>query len=379
MDVFRRPIPVTFLITGLGRGGAETQLLRLVLQLDREQWSPRVIAMLQPRAVVAELNAAGIPLSSLNMKRGMATVGDLFRCIRLLQRDRPEIMVCFMFHAILLGRIAGWIAGVPTIISSVRTGVSGGAWKDGLLRLTDWLGTVTTTNSRSGAERLVARSAVPRNRIRVIPNALPDDLPAPSTSHRIQLRKALGIHSSEFLWLAVGRFEAAKDYPNLIHAFADVARQRPEGRLWIAGEGPLQEVIHRMVTELKLLEVVRFLGLRTDVPELLTAADAYVLSSAWEGLPNSLMEALALGIPAVATSVGGVPELIKHGETGLLAAPGQAISLAQAMLNLMTMTPVERVAMGSAAASYVREEFSSKKVMCMWNELLVEHLRSKFS
>lgn len=370
----RRPLPIAFVITGLGQGGAETQLVRLVSHLNRADWEPIVITLMEQNHFEEQLAAARVPVHSLGIGRGKLSVGAFLAMIRLLRQHRPRVLVAFMYHAILLGRMAGWLAGVPAIISSVRTERTGGPVREWLLRLTDPLGTLTTTNAERVAARLRAQSIVPADRLRVVPNALPEPaLPAPAEVEA--LRGALGIPEGTFTWVAVGRLEPAKDYPTLLRAFQTVARQLPQTRLLIAGRGESDELRH-LADQLGVGDRVCFLGARKDIPVLLALADGFVLASAWEGLPNALLEAMAAGLPAVATGVGGVPELIRHGVTGLLVPPREHRALAKAMCRLMSLEPEARKALGERAQGTVAARFGLRQVIARWETLLTEVVKN---
>lgn len=363
------PTPILFLITGLGVGGAETQLVRLVTNLDQTQWRPAVVSMTPPVAFQDQLEQAGVPVLSLEMTKGRPSLAALWSMVKTLRRYRPAILVCFMFHANLLGRLAGLVARVPVVISSVRTEHFGSRWREITLRLTDRLGETTVTNSRLVAESLVRRKVVPAGRVTVIPNALPQISFEVSAVVRQQTREKFGIAPDHFLWLAVGRLDPAKDYPTLLTAFAKVTGRHPRARLLVAGGGSLHETLQEQINALQIGEQVQLLGSRSDVPDLLAAADAYVLSSAWEGFPNGLMEAMAAAKPVVATTVGGVPELVTEGVTGHLVPPASPDELAAAIVRVMDTEVAIRSAMAARAQHFVVSHFGLPHVTNLWDEL----------
>lgn len=371
-------LSVLFLITGLAYGGAETQLVNLATSLKKRGWEVRVVSMLPPQAFTEELKEAGIPLLTLNMRRGVADPRAVFRLVKMLCEWRPQILTSFMFHANLLGRIAGRLAGVPIVVSSIRSENFGGPWRDRITRLTDWMEDVTTTNSRLAAEKLLKRGVVPRERIHVIPNGLVLDKFTVENSNRTEFRQQLGItEKRDFLWLAVGRLEEAKDYSNLLQAFKIIMQSGHKAQLRVAGQGPLLENLQRQSINLGISDRVVFLGLRRDIPSLLDAADGFVLSSAWEGLPNVVMEAMAAAKPVVATCVGGVPELVQEGVNGYIVPPGDSEALAAAMMKMMALPEVERRAMGRAGRAHIESNYSLERVVDQWEELYRELLQRK--
>ncbi|MDY0392055.1 MAG: glycosyltransferase [Candidatus Bipolaricaulis sp.] len=180
-----------------------------------------------------------------------------------------------------------------------------------------------------------------------------------------------------FAWLAVGRFDVPKDYANLLQAFAYVAQARPEAQLLIAGDGPLRPSMEQLANDLGITDRVKFLGIRRDIPALMNAADAYVMSSAWEGMPNVLLEAAASGLPIVATDVGGNSEVVIDGKTGFLVPPKDPEALAQAMVQLMGLPQEERRRVGEAARQYVEANYSLDRVVDQWEALYREFLAQK--
>jgi len=368
---------VMFLITGLAYGGAETQLVNLAISLKKRGWEVRVVSMLPPQAFTEELKEAGIPLSTLNMRRGVADPRAVFGLVKMLREWRPQILTSFMFHANLLGRIAGRLAGVPIVVSSIRNENFGGPRRDRMLRMTDWMGQISTTNSNLAADKLVKRGVVPRERIHVIPNGLVLDKFTVKNSSRTEFRQQLGITERDFLWLAVGRLEEQKDYSNLLQAFKIIIQDGHEAQLRVAGQGPLLENLQRQSINLGISGRVVFLGLRRDIPLLLDAADGFVLSSAWEGLPNVVMEAMAAAKPVVATSVGGVPELVQEGVNGYIVPPGDSEALAVAMVKMMALPEADRWAMGRAGRAHIEANYSLERVVDQWEELYRQLLQRK--
>jgi glycosyltransferase involved in cell wall biosynthesis len=195
----------------------------------------------------------------------------------------------------------------------------------------------------------------------------------PDPERRLRTRAVLGvpicIEESAFLWLAVGRIAPAKDYPNLLHAFAQVRAGRPDVQLCIAGEYAAHNLIalQSLAAELNLAESVHWLGLRRDVPALLDAADGFVLASAWEGMPLAVAEAMSMEKPVVATAVGGVRELV--GDAGLVVPSHDPDALAAAMHDVMQRSREERCALGRSARMRIVQQFSMDANADRWEAL----------
>jgi glycosyltransferase involved in cell wall biosynthesis len=162
----------------------------------------------------------------------------------------------------------------------------------------------------------------------LIPNGIPTDEYAPDPDKRVQWRQAHGIEPHATVLVHIGRFAPPKNHALLVEAFAQVRADAPLYLLLVGG-GELENAVREQVAGLGLQERVRFLGVRADVADILRASDVFVLSSRWEGNPMSVMEAMAAGLPVVSTAVGGVPELVQEGATGLLVPPEDAGALAQ--------------------------------------------------
>jgi glycosyltransferase involved in cell wall biosynthesis len=287
---------LVFLTTGLAYGGAETQLVRVAIRLKARGWDVRVISLMSPQAYVDKLEAAGIPVFSLDIHRRIPDPRPILQLARLIRESRPHIVHSHMVHANLVARVVRPLAPVPVLICTAHRIEEGGHLRELLYRLTDPLCDLTTQVSRAGMERYVRVGAAPVKKIHFIPNGVDIECFKPNLEARLYLRHELGLEGN-FVWLAVGRFDIPKDYPNLLKAFTQVTREKGEVRLLIAGDGPLRPAMEELVQELGFREQVRFLGIRQDVPDLMNAADAYVMSSLWEGMPVVLLEASAMRLP----------------------------------------------------------------------------------
>lgn len=281
-------------------------------------------------------------------------------------------MLCtFMFHANILGALLGRLVGVPVVIASIRNEHFGPRWREGIEAVIQRLCDVTVVNSDRVAASLLARRIVSRTRCHVIPNGVDFARFAPGGfATRKSTRRRLGIPADAFLWLTVGSLHAQKDHQGLLRAASRLRDRHSRLRIAIAGDGPLREPLRLMTRELALENVVDWLGLRHDVPDLLAATDAFVLSSRWEGSPNALLEALAGGVPVVATDVGGVRELLEDGRSGLLVPAGDIEALAMSMDRVMSMSRDERQQLGHRGRQWVRSRHDSRAVLEQWRQLL---------
>ena len=360
---------VLFLSTTMGMGGADQQLLTLAGGL-RARGHEVMIASLTPLGPMGlEARELGIATESLEMRRGVPDPRGLVRLARLVRTWKPDLLHSHMIHANLMARVVRLIAPVPALVSTIHNIYDGGRLRMAAYRLSNGLVDQMTIISKTAADRFISESIIPKELLRVIPNSVDTErfrnVP-PGT--RESVRRSVGIQD-QFAWLAVGRFEIAKDYPNMLRAFARVRERHPEALLLLVGRGSLQPETEAMTQALGLADNVRFLGVRRDVPEVMSAADGYVMSSAWEGMPIVLLEAAAAALPIVATRVGGNQEVVQHEESGFLVAPRDHDALSLAMLRLMDLSEAERRALGDRGYEHVRTHYGVSQTVDRWEEL----------
>ena len=338
----------------------------------------RVVTLMPPRAYVDVLEQAGIPLTTLGIRDKRPALRPLWRLARIIREWKPVIVHSHMVHANILTRVTRLLAPVPVLICSARSIQEGGRLRDWMYRVTDPLCDLTTHVCEAGAQRYIRERMVPPHKMRVVYNGVDTERFLPDGQVRLRIRREAEI-GKQFVWLAVGRLEAPKDYPTLIRAFARVSAAREDTLLWIVGDGPLRGQLEALSREMGLQLGVRFWGLRGDVSNLMNAADAFVMSSSWEGLPNALIEAQACGLPAVVTDVGGNAEVVIHEETGFIVPPQNPDALAEAMLRLMHLPEQTRNQMGMLARQRVEQQFSLDSVVTLWENLYRELLQLRNS
>ena len=358
---------ILILSTSMGMGGADQQILILARSMRARGHTVRIVALTPLGPMGLEAQREGIPTESLELRRNPADLLRIARLVRLVREWRPDILHTHMVHANLLGRALRPLAPVGALVSTIHSISDGGRLRMAGYRLTNGLVDRVTIISRLAAERYVKIGAVPAARLEVIPNTVDLERFRPSSEARAAIRSELGV-GEEFVWLAVGRFQPAKDYPTMIAAFAQLVRASRSG-LILVGQGPLRGAVETLLNAEGIKDRVRFLGVRRDVPDLMCGADGYVLSSAWEGMPVVLLEAAAAGLPVVATRVGGVAEVVEDGVTGLLVPSGDPVTLAEAMRKIEAMSPERRVAMGAGGRALVQERYGTARVMAMWERL----------
>jgi glycosyltransferase involved in cell wall biosynthesis len=329
-----------------------------------------IVTMLRPEADWPELKNTGISVHSLEMQRGQANLVGFFRCFRLLRQWRPDVVHSHMYHANILGRLVCMVSRVGVNLSTAHSVYEGGAFRMALYRLTDRLARVTTNVSCAAFDRYIRIRAISRRRGRYMPNGVDLNRFQPNEQKRARLRSELKIRIDDFIWLAVGRLAPAKDYPNLVCAARQLERNAgPNWSIFIAGGGAGAEELMTSIREAGLQNRIVLLGSRNDVPDLLKAADGYIMSSAWEGLPMALLEAAASGLPIVATDVGGNGEVVVNGHTGILVPPANACALGQAMAGVMALSPDARAQLGRNGRQMVERQYDIQKIAEEWLEI----------
>jgi glycosyltransferase involved in cell wall biosynthesis len=367
------PVRIAFCITELDPGGAERALVRIVCGLNRQRWSPHVYCLAHRGPLADELEAAGIPVTCLGARSG-ADVMVVLRLASVLRRFRPDIVQTFMFHGNMVGRLAAWWARVPVVVAGVRVVEPDARWRMRLDRWTNRLVSHTVCVSHAVADRYHTMG-FRHDQSTVVSNGV--DVERFAQASAADLRE-FGIPADAQRVIFVGRLHPQKGWRHLLAAFSQVNREFPEGakpHLLIAGDGPERALVVSEISRLGLNERVHLAGWQRDVAPLLRAADVFVLSSLWEGMPNVLLEAMAAGLPCVATSVEGVAELIIPGETGRLVAPGDEPALAAEISALLTDREAA-TRLAAAGQAHVRQRFTWEQTVrgfeSVWRRMLDE-------
>jgi glycosyltransferase involved in cell wall biosynthesis len=358
-------------------GGAEEQVFQLAYEFHARSWDVLIVSMLPPGAMPANFTESGIPLTHLDMRRGRPDPRGILRLAHLIRTFRPDVVHSHMTHANLLARAARVIAPFPVLVCTLHNLTMAGVQRDHTKffemahRVTDRLAERTTAICHAASDYYVRNRAVPARKMMTVPNGIECQRYAPNPAPRKRLREEMGIDGN-FVWLAVGRLELQKAYWTMLRAFATL--DPAHNTLLICGNGSMRDSLVALAAELGLGNRARFLGLRKDIPDLMSAADAFVLSSDMEGLPLVLLQAAAAALPIVATNVSGNPEVVIEGVNGFLTPPGSPELFAQAMQRMAALPPAERLGMGRAGQTRVQKLFQVEPVVDQWERLFEELL-----
>jgi glycosyltransferase involved in cell wall biosynthesis len=342
-----RPIRVLWAIKGLGPGGAEQLLVSSARVADHRRFAYHA-AYVRPDKdqLVAELAAAQVPATLL----GAGRLGQVLWPLRL--RHLVQDFDVVHAHSPLVAGVARLSARtLPPGRRPVTVSTEHNVWGNFALP-TRLLNAVTAGLDvrRWAVSEEVRRSMWGRLRrgAKVLVHGIVQTESGPAEGTRTAVRRTLGIPDDAIVATTVANLRREKDYPNLLHAAQVALAREPSLFVLAVGQGPLEEEVRALHRQLGLGERFRLLGYRTDVPDLLAASDLFVLGSAFEGLPISIMEAMTAGLPVVATAVGGVPEAVRDGETGRLVKAHDAQALAEALVSL-ARDRGQRARMGKAA------------------------------
>ncbi len=349
---------VAQIIDSLNWGGAQKMQLTLARAAQGRDIKLTVIPLRSAAnsSLPAELSRLGVRVVPFPAS-GLINPIHLWQLARFLRRERFDVVHTHLTYANIIGILAAHMAGIP-VIASLRTAGYDTNYHNPVRH---WLETLIL---RYGANRVMAVghtvAEIHQERLRgraidVIPNSV-NIIPPLPPAERTSLRNKLTGRAPHPLLISVGRLSLPKGYPDLLNAFSAVRQQYPEAALIIAGGGALRGELEAQMTTLKLEGFAFLLGARDDVPDLLAASDLYISSSHWEGLPVSVLEAMAAGLPVIATSVGDVPRVVVDG-TGIVLPPREPAALSAAICDLLA-DPEKMRALGRAAQTHVAEKHS---------------------
>jgi glycosyltransferase involved in cell wall biosynthesis len=347
-------ITILHLSTSSGPGGAERMISTLTAGLNQGQFRV-MVGLFRPGWLQAECEARGVRTSVMPLTGGFNV--QWFRaCLRLLRQERVALIHAHEFSAILCGWIVAMVARVPFVATvhgknyfweKLRRRVA--------YRLISRHGKMVAVSQ--DLKRFVCdKVGIAEERVEVIYNGVaPAQTVTDEEAHKCGAE--LGISGCHPVLGVVGSLYTVKGHRYLLDAMPEIVRAWPQAMLLVIGRGELEPVLKEQVKRLGIHGNVKFLGMRQDIPRLLSVVDIIILPSLSEGLSLALLEAMAFGKPVVATRVGGNPELIDHGRTGVLVQPGDARDLAANLVRLLSDRGMMQE-FGRQGAERVRKCFS---------------------
>jgi glycosyltransferase involved in cell wall biosynthesis len=363
---------IVHVVPSIGMGGVQRQLV-LLLKNRSPGYNHRVVVLRsQDRFFAPELSECGVGVYFLDSEEvrsvlalspeketpsgarrlsQVVTSSLPFCCetikLRLFLRSlnpQPDVVHCWLLYANLAGAIAARLAKIPLVVTSVRNIQSevnynyyDPRWQRALERATAPLANAITANAPAVAADYKTFARARADQVVIVPNGIDlkalHRLPA---EERVRKRQELGLRPDHLVIGTVARLAKEKDFETFLRAIAGARENLPALHSVVVGEGPLRAHLESFASSLGLTGVVQFLGERKDVGDLIQCFDGFLLTSVIEGMPNVVMESQLLGVPVVATRAGGTVDLIRDGETGLLAAIGDYKALASCIVRLFT-------------------------------------------
>ena len=358
-------------------GGTRKHLVSLLRGLDKQRVEVEVACpsvrygSIKDTGFVEEVQSLGVPLHFIDMRRGVSPFIDLKGIIQLFQliySRQYDIVHVHSSKAGFLGRIAAKLGGIKTVYTPNGFYFlnSDNLIKSKVFLLLEQLAGLLTDSliavSDSEREIAVKNRIIADQKVVVIPNAIDPEEFLPDLPVGKRIRAELNISPSTIVVGTVSRYIPQKDPLTFIRAAHLVLASRPQTRFVWCGEGEMREEIEALARQLEIYEAFYFLGFRHDVKDIMNAFDLFVLSSIFEGLPYTLLEVMALGLPVIATHVVGSKDIVVDGETGILVPPQQPERLAQAILELLA-DQQRRQEMGQRGQQTVHNRYSLKKTV----------------
>jgi len=369
-----------YFITSLGDGGAERTLIELANGVDRTRYDVTVWTIFEQNPL-AHLLTDDVALRTLGVEGvepesdsfyvvGPERTGDYLRApvrfLRAVRAERPDVVQSFLFYDNVIARVAGATVPGTSVVSGVRCVPDTTSPVKGVLdRVTVGLADRVVSNSTAGAEFAVDRGAAP-TAVEVIHNGRDVDLYGNADAGG--LRSSLGIPEDVPVVGTVGRLVERKGHLDLLAAWPAIREAVPDAELLLVGDGPLRGELARLAERRGCADSVHLPGRRQDVPRLLDLMDVFVFPSHYEGLPGAVLEAMAAGLPIVATPVDGNAELITHCRNGLHVGVRTPEELAWATIRLLEH-PELSTSLGTAARERARADFRTEQMVARFEAL----------
>ena len=355
---------ILYVITGLGIGGAEKVVCDLADQMAEEDHEVKIVYLTGDKVISPKSPNIEIIYLGLNGINSFVSASLKYR--QLIKKFRPDIVHAHMVHANIFTRLNRIGGKVPRLINSAHSNNEGGRNRMLAYRATHHLADYTTNVSNNACENFRQLKAVPNNDIHVVYNGV-DINKFTYHAHTLKSPKI----NDEKIFIAIGRFHEAKDYPNLIQAYSLLLRESNNLIITLQIVGQTDEIIYLEIKKLiathNLEDKVKIMGRQDNIPKLLSKADFLVLSSKYEGLPTVVIEAMASGTFVIATDCGGTAEIM--GDTGILVPPQDSQALAQAMRQALNLTDEQISSNNIRARKRIEELFSLEKSVEKWLEI----------
>lgn len=375
----RRPRVLQF-ITSFDIGGTERQCVELLNRIDQDRFDVR-LAVLNNRGAFLEKIVHRFPSPPefpLTAFYNFNALKQLSRLRRLLIKDRIEILHAHDFYSGILGSAAARLTSTRVIAAQRHIHLSDRYVHEIGQRIAHKLAHKILVNSAAIREHIVYSSHADPNKIVVIHNGLnvPTNVEELRREYSASLRAELNLNKDNIIIGTVARLQPVKGHNRLLEAAKEVIAQHPYVHFVLVGDGPLRSKLEQQAADLGVAGQVHFLGERSNSSQLVAGFDISALASLHEGLPNSVMEAMGVGVPVVATAVQGTTELVKDYETGVLVPPDNAGALAE-RLDFALSHIEEMKLIGGQGRRFIQSQFSIQRMVDSVENLYYETLTGK--
>lgn len=350
---------ILFLITSVDIGGAEMQLLYLAKSLEKRGHKCFVVSLCEPKVIVEKFTSIGIRVYSLGMKKSIPNVCTIFRFSEILKKHEPNIIHSHMIHANLYARFARLFYKFK-LINTAHSVYEGGVTLNSVMKYTNMFCDMVTHVSKEGLEEYRKKGLVTHKKSMFIRNSVDVSMleSAPYSIRKINL-------TLKFVF--VGRLENVKGIENLIKAVYICKHQ--DIHLTIIGGGSLRYVLIELADELGVSNKIKFAGAVDNVTELLPRFDVFILSSFYEGMPISVLEAMASGLAIISTRVGAIPDLIHHNVNGYIVGESSPENIANGISWAIKNKRKCLVKMGKISKGVIMEKYSSDVISGVWEAI----------
>ena len=359
---------ILLVITGLTMGGAERQVCSLADKFHELGHQVKILVLNDN--IVIRPTYEDIDIISLKMKKNIfGFLCGYFNARRLVKKYKADIIHGHMFHANIFIRLLRISIFVPKLITTAHSTTEGGRFRQLIYRVTDCLSDISTNVSQEAVNSFLEQGAIPSiDRMIVVENGIDTHKFRYNSCVRTEIRSSLDINDEKSLFISVGRLTEAKDYPNLLYAFSNLLKNSDcNPVLIIIGIGELETELFELVSKLDLQNSVKFLGLKNNIEEWLSACDVYVMSSQWEGLPLTLIEAMACEKYIVATDCGGNRKLVEG--YGSIVPIKDSNLLSNALLQSLCLPVEDKKKLGALARSKIVQQYSLASIAKQWLSL----------
>ena len=358
------PIPLAQVVYALAIGGSEMLARRLALGLTRRRYACSLYAVHDDGPLADLLRADGIPCRAFSRK-GKWDPGLIVRLVQQFRANGTKVVHTHHLGQLLYGGLAGRLAGCRVIHTEHEYYSLMSPRAQRLLRVLTRLADHVTAVAEPVRTFLEGTVGLPPSKLITIQNGVEVHRYEAAIPHD---RDEWDLKNSDVIIGCVARLSQEKGHTVLLHAFRKVISRHPEARLALIGDGEERERLQHLATDLSIGHFVRFLGLRADVPEILAACDLFTLPSIQEGFPMVILEALAAGKAVIASEVGAISDVIRHGATGLLVPPGDTDALADALC-LLIEDEEARQRLGQSGRELVRKAYDFERTVGQYDDL----------